>query len=235
MTPPIIRLQDVRFRWARREPLVLNIESFEVASTESVLIQGPSGSGKTTLLNLLGGVVTPEAGEVAVMETDLGALSGAGRDAFRADHIGFLFQQFNLLPYLPLIDNVILPCHFSDARRAKAEGRSPTVRDEAVRLLASMELDVDALAGRPVSRLSIGQQQRAAAARSLIGAPDLIIADEPTSSLDAVAQQAFLDLLFEEARTAGSTLVFVSHDSTLAPSFDRVVSLGDLNRADEEA
>ena len=228
----MIRLSDLRFRWRPNDALILDISHFEMAAGERVFLSGPSGSGKTTLLNLLGGVTRPEAGEVSVLETDIAGLGASRRDAFRADHIGFIFQMFNLLPYLSLIDNVILPCRFSAARRARALEQSATLADEACRLLGQMGLDVEVLADRPVAELSMGQQQRVAAARSLIGRPDLIIADEPTSSIDAEARKAFLDLLFREVAQAGSMLLFVSHDTSLAGSFDRSVALAEINRAD---
>lgn len=231
MVGAMIRISDLRFRWRRQDPLVLDIERLEVAAGERVFIKGPSGSGKTTLLNLIGGVAVPETGAVRIMETDLSALGSARRDSFRADHIGFIFQMFNLVPYLSLIDNVVLPCWFSSPRRERALVRAQSLEAEARRLLGHMELDVDALAARPVAQLSMGQQQRVAAARSLIGAPALVIADEPTSSLDAEVRRAFLELLFREIDAAGSSLVFVSHDPSLESAFDRVMPLAEINRA----
>lgn len=227
----MIRVSDVRFRWRRRDSLVLEIPTLEVADGERIFIKGPSGSGKTTLLNLLGGVAVPESGTVSILDTNISALGGSVRDAFRAAHVGFIFQMFNLIPYLSLIDNVVLPCRFSSSRRQRALSRAGTVQEEARRILDHMKLDVEALFSRSVSRLSMGQQQRVAAARSLIGAPELVIADEPTSSLDADVRQSFLDLLFREIRDAGSTLLFVSHDSGLEAAFDRTILLADINRA----
>ncbi len=232
MGETMIRMSDVRFRWRRTDPLVLDIARLEVAAGERVFIKGPSGSGKTTLLNLLGGVAVPEAGGISIMDTDIVALGSARRDAFRADHIGFIFQMFNLVPYLALVDNVTLPCRFSAARRRRVLERAGTLEAEARRLLGQMGLDVDALASRSVAQLSMGQQQRVAAARSLIGAPELIIADEPTSSIDAEVRRAFLDLLFGEVMLAGTTLLFVSHDPSLEAAFDRTLALAEINRAD---
>ncbi len=231
MAGAMIRVSDVRFRWRRQDPLVLDIPTLEVGAGERVFIKGPSGSGKTTLLNLLGGVAVPESGTVSIHDTEISALGGSVRDAFRADHVGFIFQMFNLVPYLSLIDNVVLPCRFSSFRRQRALSRAGTVEGEARRILGHMKLDVEALASRSVSRLSMGQQQRVAAARSLIGAPELVIADEPTSSLDADVRRSFLELLFSEIRDAGSTLLFVSHDSGLEATFGRTIPLADINRA----
>ncbi len=211
-------------------PPVLDIPVFDVAAGERVFIRGASGSGKTTLLNLLAGVSVAERGTVSVLDTDLAGLSASRRDRFRADHAGFIFQMFNLVPYLSLVENVVLPCHFSARRRARAGDMEETAR----RLLERMGLDPAAAAGRPVAELSVGQQQRVAAARALIGAPELLIADEPTSALDADTRGRFLDLLFAEARAAGTTIVFVSHDAVLADMFDRTVEFARINRAAEE-
>ncbi|MEM7057542.1 MAG: ABC transporter ATP-binding protein [Pseudomonadota bacterium] len=230
MTAAMITLANLRFRWQAAGPDILDIADFNVAAGKRVFLRGPSGSGKTTLLNLLGGVATPQTGKVQVMGTDLTGLSSANRDAFRADHIGFIFQLFNLVPYLGLIENVTLPCRFSRTRRNRAT-RSGTLEVEAERLLTQMHLDVPALRTRPVAELSVGQQQRVAAARALIGAPELIIADEPTSSIDADARDAFLDLLFTEVDAAKSTLLFVSHDAGLEPRFETTVHLPEINRA----
>lgn len=230
MQAPAIALSDLKFRWTPKGPPVLDIPSLTVASGERVFLRGPSGSGKTTLLNLLGGVMRPQHGTISLGGTDITALSGTQRDRYRADHIGFIFQQFNLVPYLGLIQNVTLPCQFSKQRHAHGS-QNGSLNAEARRLLTHMQLDVDMLADRPVSTLSVGQQQRVAAARALIGAPELIIADEPTSSLDADARSAFLSLLGEEIARSDATLVFVSHDAGLADGFDQILELSDLNHA----
>lgn len=225
-----IELGDLRFRWSGLSSAVLDIPSLSIARGQHIFLRGPSGSGKTTLLNLLGGVMLPEAGKISILGTEITALSASGRDAFRANNIGFIFQQFNLVPYLGLIENVMLPCRFSKARRDKAMAEG-SLESAARRLLAAMQLDVDVLASRPVATLSVGQQQRVAAARALIGAPELIVADEPTSSIDLDSRTAFLHLLFAEISRSGATLIFVSHDSGLAGQFDRTIELGQINRA----
>lgn len=230
MDQAAIELNALRFRWTQGSPPVLDIDALSIAPGERVFLQGPSGSGKTTLLNLLGGVMRPESGRISILGTDITALSGTARDAFRARHVGFIFQQFNLVPYLGLIENVTLPCRFSADRRRAASANGP-LDAEARRLLSAMQVDVDALGKRPVSTLSVGQQQRVAAARALIGTPGLIIADEPTSSIDADARHAFMQLLFDEVQRSEATLVFVSHDAGLAPLFDRTIELAEINRA----
>lgn len=229
MAVAAVRLTDLRFAWPGQAKPCLDIAEFSVAAGESMFVHGESGSGKSTLLALLGGVLVPQAGSIDILGTELTRLSAGSRDRFRVDHTGFIFQQFNLIPYLSMQDNVLLPCRFSARRRGRALDRSATLADEAKRLLAELDLD-PTLWRRPVTQLSVGQQQRVAAARALIGAPELVIADEPTSALDATRQAAFLDLLARECAEACATLIFVSHDVRLSAHCARSVALADLQR-----
>ena len=222
----MIAVDALRFRWPGAETDALDIAALAIEAGSAVFLHGPSGCGKSTLLGLLAGVLVPSGGRISLLGTDWAAMSGARRDAFRADHVGYIFQQFNLLPYLSVIDNVLLPCRFS-ALRAQRAG---AIVGAAESLLARVGL-ARPLWSRPAARLSVGQQQRVAAARALIGAPELVIADEPTSALDAPLRDGFMDLLLGECRTAGSTLVFVSHDERLASRFDRRLSLPEINHA----
>ena len=226
-----IDIAALRFRWPGHERDVLDIAALTIARGERAFVRGPSGSGKTTLLSLIGAVIRPDAGSVRVDGVALDTLSGGARDTFRAERIGFVFQMFNLLPFLGLVDNVLLPCRFSATRRARAAADGGTLEGEARRLLAALGLDVDAFGSRRVTELSVGQQQRVAAARALIGRPSIVVADEPTSALDADARHDFLALLFGEVERAGATLVFVSHDRGLESGFDRVVDLASVNAA----
>jgi putative ABC transport system ATP-binding protein len=226
----VVALDGLRFRWHRKAPDTLALDKLRVERGERLFIEGPSGSGKSTLLGLLAGVNLPYAGSVRVLGERLETLSSPARDRFRSDHIGYIFQQFNLIPYLGLVDNVILPCRFSALRRERALARGTGLRAEAKRLLGHLDLAEPALLRQPVTKLSVGQQQRVAAARALMGAPELIIADEPTSSLDANRRKTFVQLLFDECAESGSTLIFVSHDASLEPLFDRTLRLGELNR-----
>ena len=219
-----VLLRDVRFAY-RTGADVLHVPALAVPRGERVFVFGPSGSGKTTLLGLMAGVLRATAGTVQVLGRDLGALSGAERDAFRAEHVGYVFQQFNLIPYLSVRENVTLPARLSARRRARLQGESP---DAAAAHLAD-RLGIRELLDERVTALSVGQQQRVAAARALLGRPELVIADEPTSALDADRREAFLALLFASCAEAGSTLVFVSHDRALEPLFDRALSLPELN------
>jgi len=228
-TDVVVALRDVVFAWSPRASPVLRIAQFDIAPRERVFLRGPSGSGKSTLLNLLAGVAVPQQGTVSVLGTDLTKLGGAARDRFRADHVGFVFQLFNLIPYLTVVENVTLPCLFSERRRARAIAASGSADREALRLLEHLDLADPALLARRATDLSVGQQQRVAVARALIGAPELIVADEATSALDADRRTAFLELLFRECAAAGSAVVFVSHDASAAHQFDRSIELTEIN------
>ena len=228
--PGTVEVDGIRFAWKDGERDVLDVARFEVAAGERVFIEGPSGSGKSTLLGLLGGVASPREGTIRILGTELSAMPARRRDRFRADHVGFVFQMFNLVPYLSMIDNVTLPCRFSRRRRERAGARAGTPEAEAGRLLARLGLDREELFARAVTELSIGQQQRVAVARALIGAPELVIADEPTSALDEGTRERFLDLLSAQCSEAGTSLLFASHDTRLGALFDRRVSLPRLNR-----
>ena len=227
MTSAVIDVRDLEFGWAPDRPL-LRIERLVIPAAERVFVHGPSGSGKSSLLSLLAGVVVPQRGSLRVLDTEVPRLSGAARDAFRADHFGIIFQMFNLVPYLSVLENVTLPCRFSARRRRQVDARGGAER-EGQRLLEHLDLGAEARSSRAVTRLSVGQQQRVAAARALIGRPAIVLADEPTSALDADRREAFLRLLFRECATEGATLLFVSHDRSLEKSFDRTLALGDIN------
>ena len=230
--PMTVEVDRVRFAWKAGERDVLDVARFEVAAGERVFVEGPSGSGKSTLLGLLGGVTIPREGTIRILGTALSSMPARRRDRFRADHVGFIFQMFNLVPYLSMIDNVTLPCRFSRRRRERVGSRAGGIEAEARRLLACLELDRPELLSRAVTDLSIGQQQRVAAARALIGAPELLIADEPTSALDEGTRERFLDLLSAQCGEAGAALLFASHDTRLGARFDRRVSIAELNRHD---
>jgi putative ABC transport system ATP-binding protein len=227
-------LQNLLFRWRPTLPPCLDIDEFRVSAGERVFLHGPSGSGKSSMLSLIGGVTLPERGEVRVLGTDLAHLAGAARDRFRAEHLGFVFQLFNLIPYLSALENILLPCRFSPTRRGAAAAAGGSGPAEARRLAEHLDLAPDLLE-RPAAELSVGQQQRVAAARALIGRPQLVIADEPTSALDADRELAFLDLLLSECSASGAAVLLVSHDVRLADRFDRAVALADINRATTDA
>lgn len=224
---PAIALEGLRFAYTRGGPDVIAIDQFRLEAGERIFLKGASGSGKSTLLALIAGILSPRSGAVTVLGEPMNALSSAKRDSLRAGRMGVIFQMFNLLPYMPAGENVMLPCRFSAARR-KAAG-DPAA--EAKRLMSRLALDPDRYWNARPTELSVGQQQRVAAARALIGRPGLVLADEPTSALDADVRDAFLDLLLEECEASGAALLFVSHDGALADKFDRAVDLKTLNAA----
>lgn len=227
-----IAIRDLQYRWHKDAPVVLDIPAMSIGRGEKVFLVGPSGSGKSTLLNLLSGINAPTSGTLEVLGHPLHTLQGRERDQVRADHLGVIFQQFNLLPYLSVIDNVILPVKLSAIRKQRLAGTH--TRDEAHRLLDALHI-APALHEAPVTALSVGQQQRVAAARAFMGSPSLIIADEPTSALDADRQDAFIDLLMNQCRATDATLVFVSHHQGLATRFDRVIPLREIQRQTQGA
>jgi len=226
-----VEIADLSFTWGRSKPPVLHIERFLIDEREALFIKGASGSGKSTLLGLITGILVPQQGAVTILDERVSELGGTDRDRYRADHIGYIFQMFNLIPYLSVIENVVLPCRFSPVRKNRALRQAASLEDEALRILSRLNLVNNGLLNKPVVELSVGQQQRVAAARALIGSPALVIADEPTSSLDADQRELFLELLFDECSKTGATLIFVSHDANLAPLFNRVVDIAEINRA----
>lgn len=228
--PAVIELNKVIFQWPNSDSATLDIEHLSVKTNEHVFIKGPSGCGKSTLLSLLTGINVATQGEVQLLDSNLTQLSSSQRDRFRADNIGYIFQQFNLLPYLSVVENIVLPCQFSSQRKSNVTG---SLTQRAHELLDKLHLP-QSVREKPVIDLSIGQQQRVAAARALIGEPKIVIADEPTSALDYDNRSAFIELLMEEANRVGSTLVFVSHDPTLESLFERVIHLPTLNRAGDQ-
>ncbi|MEM7020317.1 MAG: ABC transporter ATP-binding protein [Pseudomonadota bacterium] len=226
-----VYLENIQFSWSKHAQPLLDIAELSIAPGEKIFIQGRSGSGKTTLLGLLGGVLLPQQGSVQLLGQTVSSLSSARRDAFRATHIGFVFQLFNLLPYLSVIDNVLLPCRFSKTRKIQAIQQTGSLSQAATDLLEALELPADFLQ-KPVAELSVGQQQRVAFARALIGAPPILITDEPTSALDIDTQSGLLQLLFRECSNNQTTLIFVSHDQRLAAHFDRVIQMDKLTKTD---
>lgn len=226
MSDNVVEVRNLEFAWQAKLGNVLSIPTFDLARGERCFLRGPSGTGKTTLLSLLGGMVVPDSGTISVDGIDVGQLNGPRRDRFRADRIGYIFQMFNLIPYLSPLQNVLLPCRFSSQRLARLDGEPAA---EASRLLSQLGLSSDII-HRRAAALSVGQQQRVAAARALIGKPAIVIADEPTSSLDSDARGSFIELLFDECQRNGTSVLFVSHDQALASHFDRSLDLAEINQ-----
>ena len=224
MPAPLLEIEALTYAWPGDPAPVIDGLDLVVDPGQRVFLAGASGSGKSTLLALIGGLVTPAGGRIRISGQDLATLSRARRDRFRADHLGVIFQQFNLLPWLDPVANVLLGCQFSPARRQRAGNPERA----ATELLAAMGLAEDRWTRR-ADELSVGEQQRVAAARALIGQPDLVLADEPTSALDADRRDVFIELLFAQAERAGSAILFVSHDRELANRFDATLELAELH------
>ena len=221
--------QDLRFAYPGSEGDTLRVHRWALGLGERVMLRGPSGCGKSTLLGLAAGVLEPQSGVARLLGRDWSSMGPALRDAHRVDHLGYIFQQFNLLPYLSVIDNVMLPCQFSERRRRRACDQDGDPRLAAQTLLLALELPED-LHRRAAAELSVGQQQRVAAARALIGQPEVVIADEPTSALDEDRRESFMRLLLAQCQQSGSALLFVTHDVRLSVHFDRIEDLPALQQ-----
>ena len=222
----LIEAQNLQFKYAGAEKPTLVIPQFSVEKGEELFLYGPSGTGKTTLLECLAGVLKPTAGSLKILGRDLSEMSDSDRDAFRAEHMGYVFQSFNLIPYLSVYENIELPLHLSPARKARLGSVDNLM---VIRALCG-NLGIGDLLDKKVVELSVGQQQRVAVARALLGKPDLLLADEPTSALDADHREKFLKLLFELAELYGTTVVFVSHDRSIEKLFSRSLALHEINR-----
>lgn len=223
-----IEIKNLKFKYPGSSVWQLDIPEFFVNTGERVFMYGPSGCGKSTFLEILAGVQSAADGEVWVCKKNLSELSGSELDAFRADRLGYIFQSFNLIPYLSVLENLSLPLALSKHKRSKV----PVHREFEViqELIAS--LDLQAVTQKPVNQLSVGQQQRVAAARAVLGEPQLILADEPTSALDYDRREGFLKLLFSLCEKFKMSVLFVSHDRTLERFFDRSVNFNQINRAE---
>ena len=222
---PVLDLRDVHFAYPGQAPVLAGL-NLRLASGQTLFLHGPSGTGKTTFLEILAGVLQPTEGSLKILGQDFSKLTSAQRDAFRAEHMGYVFQSFNLIPYLSVRENIELPMHLSPARKARLETLD---REMVIRALCG-NLGIGDLLDKNVTELSVGQQQRVAVARALLGKPDLLLADEPTSALDTDHREKFLRLLFELAELYGTTVIFVSHDRTIESMFSRSLSLSAINR-----
>lgn len=218
----LLSIKDLRFHYPGDSKVVLDIPQWSVSTGEQVFLHGPSGAGKSTFLKLLAGLLVPCDGRITMLGQPLQSLRSGQRDKWRARHIGFVFQQFNLIPYLSGRDNIHLAAHF---------GGKGDIDTAATALLTSLGLD-EKLHRKPAAELSIGQQQRVAIARALINQPELLIVDEPTSALDTKNRDVFMALLHEQLYENSTALVFVSHDLSLAHGMSRVESLEDINQAE---
>jgi len=225
----LIEVTNLQYRYANAAHDTLQIPEFSIQKGERVYLYGPSGSGKTTLLEILAGILKVEQGEVKILDRNLASLSESERDHFRAEHLGYIFQSFNLIPYLSVQENIELPLHLSPARKARLQS------EDAMSVLRHLctRLGIITLLEKKVTELSVGQQQRVAVARALLGRPELILADEPTSSLDMDHREKFLELMFELCAQFGTTVLFVSHDRSIQHLFSRSVALDSVNHLEK--
>ena len=223
MDDSIVKIESLRFQWSKNNNFKIFVPKLEVGRGKKVLFLGESGSGKTTLLSLICGFLEPLSGSISINDKIISDLTSTNKDAYRSDNIGIIFQQFNLLPYANVIDNIILPLYFSKQRSKKVENKT----NAAMTLCDQLRLP-ESILNQKASNLSVGQQQRVAVARALIGSPSIIVADEPTSSLDTEAQELFLDLMFDQISKNSSTLLMVSHDKSLTNYFDQVIDINEI-------
>lgn len=217
----MLDLRDLRYAWPGSTGDCLALDGLALEAGRTLFVHGPSGSGKSTLLALMAGVLLPRAGSVCLQGQDWSRLSAGARDARRADLVGVIFQQFNLLPYLSVLDNVLLPARLCAARGRRCE---PAPAQAAQALLGRMGLPAP-LWSRRADALSVGQQQRVAVARALAARPALVLADEPTASLDPANTAAAMDLIQAACREDGAALLCTSHDPALRERFARIESV----------
>jgi putative ABC transport system ATP-binding protein len=216
-----ILMSKVMYRYPKSTAAALNIDDWRVKPGEQVFIYGRSGTGKSTLLNLLAGILTTKEGSITILGQALSELSARQRDSFRARHIGMVFQQFNLVPHLSVMENIQLAAYFAGTNDELVQQRCQV-------LFEGLSLELN-LINRRADTLSIGQQQRVAIARALINHPKLLIVDEPTSALDNEAKAGFITMLMSLVKKEQTTLIFVSHDETLMPFFSQQISMADLS------
>lgn len=224
MASPIIQIENLSFRYDTNSEFEMNIRNWTVNEGDTIFLYGPSGSGKTTLLGLLTGILKPQTGSLRILKQDFARLSSFERDRFRAIHMGYVFQQLNLISYLSVLENILISIWNAPKRYRSNRFKSP---EEEARFLAK-RLDIESSLSRYPHQLSVGQQQRVAVARALIGPPQLLIADEPTSALDDDRQRSFLQLLLDLASEYQVSVVFVSHNRQLAELFDSQISIQEI-------
>ena len=215
-----IHIENLNFSYPKSSAII-KLNDLKIKSHEKVFLYGQSGSGKTTLLSLIAGILPCKEGKISIQDTLLSEISSYQIDSFRGKNIGFIFQNFNLIPYLSVLENILLP--------AKLQGKTKQVEARAHQLIK--ELNIESRIDMRASQLSVGQQQRVAAARALLLEPPLIIADEPTSSLDEENVDEFMKLLLKQWDKKPFTLLFVSHDQRLQQYFDRSINLLEINKA----
>jgi putative ABC transport system ATP-binding protein len=220
----MIDVRDMEFGYAHAG-FRMRVKALAIERGSAVAFVGPSGCGKTTLLNLLAGILVPERGSIRLCGTELRTLSDAERRRLRVRDVGFVFQTFELLEYLSVLDNVLVPRLINPALTLTAEAR-----ERACALLA--EVGLAGKESRPIQRLSHGERQRVAIARAMLNQPRYLFADEPTGNLDPAAKAHVVDLLHRQCAQSGATLVLVTHDREILGGFSRVIDFPTLLRAE---
>ena len=216
-----LHVSDLHFAYSA-EGFRVHVPQLELAAGKALALAGPSGAGKSTLLRLLTGLLTPTAGRVSLGSAQMDTMTHEARRAFRLQHIGLVFQDFALLDYLTVTENILLPHQF----RGTADA---AVRSKMLDL--TQRLHIDRYLDKRVSHLSQGERQRVAVARALVHEPQFVFADEPTASLDPARGRIVVDMLLEDTRKRGACLVMVTHDPNLLPLFDQTVRMEDLATA----
>jgi len=211
----MINIQSLQFHYPQGD-FSLNIPDLTIKKNERVVFVGPSGSGKTTLLNLIAGIITPSKGQIAIDSQLISSLDESKRRAYRIQHIGHVFQTFELFSYLSILDNILLPARINPVLKV-----TPKLQQQAMDLLNQMNLSHKA--NDYPQQLSQGEQQRVAVCRALLMRPSLLLADEPTGNLDLFNKEKALNLLLNYAEQNQATLIVVTHDQTLLDNFDRVI------------
>lgn len=212
-----VKVRDLVHRHAGQE-VPIKVSGLDIAAGEKVAITGPSGCGKTTLLSCIAGILVPSSGEVAIGDIRVDQLGESARRKFRREQIGLVFQEFELLEHLDVRENAFLPLWLS--------GREPSSEEQEKFVGRAKRCGISDLLQRKPRALSQGERQRAAVCRALMTSPTLVLADEPTGSLDATSGRIVLDLIFEEAEITGATVIVVTHDTTMLDGFDRIEKIG---------
>lgn len=220
MNSKVIDVKNLVFSYPGQSP-TLKIADFQLRVAEKIFLAGPSGSGKTTFLELIAGLLHPNQGNLKVLGEDFSLQNANQKDLIRKKSMSFIFQNFNLVPYLTVEENIRLPfwLGFQDERSADS------INQDLKNLIRG--LNIEPLQSKKVTELSFGQSQRVAAARAFLKRPKLLLADEPTSALDSDHRNGFLSVLFELAKNFDTSMIFVSHDRSLQSQFDRVIEIGD--------
>ena len=216
----MITIENLDFQYGQTD-FDLRIDQLSIERGSKVSFVGPSGLGKTTLLNLISGILVPRQGSIKIGKVDITQLNDAARRDFRITSIGFVFQDFELIDYLNLYENILLPWLINSSLKL-----TDSIRRQARTLATNMGLGNKL--NRPIGRLSQGEKQRVAVCRALLPGPDVLLADEPTGNLDPANKQLILDILFEHVSKTNATLIMVTHDHSLLKGFDKVIDFQDF-------